>query len=487
MLHAIFQYFWPQQLPRPICRRLWPIQQEHKYKRIRIRSYKGLKSLCKTVHESAHLGSFILCLWITMFNKSPNEAASERDRVASTGPTAAQPDTMVVSTADGDGGHGQVKLVEPVQLFGLLARLSRLRSLTLGRVEPALVDVVMFNSQGLLEFPHLVKFDIMSDGVIEVPKGVDADAWVRNLARLPALEDLGVFQPETSSALPPMQPILPLFASLTGLSLSGSDLGAADLPAIVDFAPHVIDLRLYDCASAPRYAKILRTAPTGLLRLALTAADGEPSEPRLDCLLDDILPRFGRLERLTLSAHSFTPGRLAPYLASLPALHDLTFDRETRPTDDLLRALFVDDKSPHRLRHLTNLEFDHVSSIDEPTLSDLGWVFPAGATSPTDDLDRTWRAPRWPEGCSPAGLEAAVAAARAVGIHVDGLAVMALPWNGAYAQERGMRLLVWGLRTGDYAQARAELGDAVIDQWVTALEKARLEADEKARLGTVEE
>ncbi|GAA5839045.1 hypothetical protein JCM9279_002575 [Rhodotorula babjevae] len=462
LLALIFQsceYFWTRDAPRAICRRLRPIQQECMYKRIRLRSYQSLKSLCETVHESTYIGTLVIELWICprWGGAPPNEMPSEDDSAASTGSAAT---TVPV----GRLGDERRKIVQPVQLFSLLSRLSRLRRLHLYRADPALVDVFMVDSQGTLDFPHMAEVGVDFAGAA-VSSGQGAGAWVRRLARLPALESLRVFHRETSTILPIMQTPLPLFTSLTDLSLEGSSIGATDLPALDIIMPHLVSLRIVDSTTAPRCAKILRTAPTGLRRLGMSTVCGHPGQAVFDCLVDDVLPRFGRLEELTLSPESFTPNRLAPYLASLPALHSLAFSWKTCPTDDLLHSLLIDDKSPHRLRHLRTLILDHA----------------------TADLDRTWRAPRFLVGCTARGLKAAVAAARAAGIEVDGGGITAIGWDEAYARERGVRLLVWGDQKGDFSQARAELGDAVVDQWVTALEKARLEADEKARLGTVEE
>lgn len=360
-------------------------------------------------------------------------------------------------------GSERPEVVKPREFFGLLLGLSHLSTLVLFRSDADLLNVVLFHSEGVLVFPHLWRLAFSTDKIRPPLGGHDTDAWVRNLARLPRLSSLSVEQSAESSPLPPMRPPLPLFMTLTRLDLEGAQLGESDAPTLVDLAPHLVELRLADTLSAPACASILRMAPTGLRTLHLLSPLGRQVDPRPGCILDDVLPRFKHLEDLYLSAHSFTPARLAPCLASLPSLRTLRFGWASQPTDDLLAALFVDPKSPHRLRHLRTLELDHVWDFRGDTIEHRAWKFPAGATSGLDGLDDSWHPARWPAGCSADGTKTAVAAARAAGIEVDGIGVHAASWDEAYERERSIRLIAWAVETGDYEEAREELGDLTVE------------------------
>ncbi|GAA5933787.1 hypothetical protein JCM3775_000284 [Rhodotorula graminis] len=422
----------------PICRRLYPFQQKQLYQNgVTIRSYKGLASLCATVHNSSVVANYIDNLSVNMNRATPSQ------------------------------------VVSPRQFYDLVRRLSRLQAFQIFLIEPALLNVILFNVEGDLVFPRLERLAFSTDKMRPPAGGDDDGDWVRNLARLPQLRSLSVKMTAESSPLPPMQPPLPVFPSLARLALEGANFDVSDAPALVDLAPHVVELHLGDNISAPACASILRTAPTGLRLLYLLSPLWKPVSQRDGCILDNVLPRFTRIEDLHLCAHSFTPSRLAAYLASLPSLRTLRFGWASRPTDDLIHELFVDDNSPHRLRHLHTLELNHTSDYRGPTLEENGSKFPAGATSALDGLDEGWHPAVWPTGCSAEGTKATVMAARAAGIEVDGIGVDAASWDEAYGRERRMRFLVWGLQTGDFAQARVECGAAAIDEWLEAVEKAR--------------
>ncbi|GAA5891603.1 hypothetical protein JCM8208_007336 [Rhodotorula glutinis] len=463
LLAIIFSHVYVAKLS-PICRRVYPFQQKQLYQHgVRIRSYKALASLCAAVQGSSFIGGLIIDLYINLYGSAVG-SARRRSSGAGTGTSnGARP-------AETQSGRGRevndsqgLEIVQPRAFYNLILRLSRLGSLDMICIEPDLLNVVLFNSEGVLVFPHLYRMSFTTSEIRPPAYGNDSGNWVRNLARLPQLSTLCVRHSAERSLLPPMQPPRPIFKTLTRLCLHGAHLGGSDAPALVDLAPHLVELRLEDTMSAPACASILHTAPTGLRVLYLLSPLSRDVDPRPGCNLDEVLPRFKHIEDLYLSVHSFSPACLAPYLASLPALRTLHFGWASQATDDLLHALFVDHKSPYRLRHLRSLELNHVWDLRGRTLEENGWNFPAGATSGLDGLDDGWYPGRWPPGCSAEGTEAAIAAARAIGIKVDGTSVSAASWEEAYESERNTRLLVWGLRTGDYAEARDELGVLTVE------------------------
>ncbi|KPV72012.1 uncharacterized protein RHOBADRAFT_56149 [Rhodotorula graminis WP1] len=400
----------------PICRRLYPFQQKRLYERITIRSYPALASLCATVHNSDFIGTLVISLQLGFVSwAAPNMTAT---------------DGRLCQTVSSD------------EFYDLIRRLSSLRTFTVKDIDTDLLDVFLWNTEAPLDLPRLDRLSFSTERV----GGLDQGDWVRNLARSPRLTSLEIKLHAQNSPLPSMPSMpspLPQLASLRVLELAGADLGGWVGPALAVIAPHVVDLRVREHRAPPAYERILRQAPTGLRRLTLCSPLANVSAARPGVLLDQVLPRFGRLQHLTLSQHSFTPSHLAPYLASLASLRVLGFGWASSPTDDLLLDLL---KGPHRLQHLRGLELNHVEGIRGPSINESAPV-PLDAETAVKQFEFAWSAPVWPVGCTEDGLEAALAAASDAGVEVTGSAVGAVGWDEAYQQERHKRQRVW-LRHG---------------------------------------
>lgn len=378
--------------------------------------------------------------------------------------TVTNPDRTRTSTDD--------RIVKPREFSALLAQLPCLKVLTLELVSIPLVQVLL-DDESTIELVTNLETLNLSVFSISVSESFDDVSWVRQVARMPSLRSFtlerfgqGMFLPRMATR---SQGLVPPAALLTKLCIMGDVFSLWEDPNLGALAPNLVDLELEDHEWCASFAAVLRTAPVGLRRLILRAQAMLPSsdvvEP-VECLLDDVLPRFLDLEHLELCQCCFTPASLLSYLRSLTNLRTLAFGEGALADDALLRSILV---GPHRLHSLRRLTLVHVYIRCGSTYASKGWQLPPVGDDfgNTGRMWGTWVRPLWPAGCTQQGLDAALQAAQTHGVvAIDGSALEATACEEAYDGERRMSLLLVGDETGDYCEARRVLGDDVVDEYL---------------------
>ncbi|BGP42692.1 hypothetical protein JCM10450v2_006799 [Rhodotorula kratochvilovae] len=401
---------------KPICRRLYPIQQKHLYRRVRLDSYEALGSFCFAVRTVPVVRKHVVDLELRM-EGAWNYASNDTHEY-----------TPSIGDEDSDGEGGASQVVTPLQLSVLLARLPSLRVLDLQELDDALMKVVFLGKTTPRNLAPLEVLKITTGELYVVEEHGDEGEWLRQLARLPRLN-----------------------------TWDGPDLRA--------IAPHLLHLTLDELHHVPELAPVLRTAPATLRSLILRCEPDLSYTVQRISLLDDVLPRFFHLEHLALCEHTFTPIRLLSYLRSLSHLRTLSFDLGALATDELLLDIL---DGPLRLRHLRGLTLDHVECARGPTMESKRHELPVGGGDHFH-VWPGWRSAVWGPGCSEAGVSEAVRIARRHGVVVDGSALETIGWEKEYGVEKYFALLAWGDRMCDYDEARAVLGDEVVDESLDAL------------------
>ncbi|GAA5900871.1 hypothetical protein JCM8208_004632 [Rhodotorula glutinis] len=431
---------WPAPLNSPLSRRLYRVQQPALYRHIIIDRYANLQSLCDTVRDTPGVGAHVEELVLNLEDDQPEVDYDEDEDDERERPAVDWQETSWTNLYD-----NHVVAVEPATFFRLLEHLPRLKILRIKHLDGRLLDVIVS------------------------PARASTVDWVAHLAHYASLETLNLAQTRRGPPLPSVSTSVPVLKSLKVLHLSGESVGWSICPPLGEFAPHLVELYLDDETwDELDFLPALRTAPVGLRRLHL--GSGRSALVRPDTfVVDDLLPRFFGLEDLTLGAGTFTSPGLLRALLDLPSLHILAFGHGAPVPDILLEHLVAGPLRPPSLRRII---LGHVScGRDRPVGRTTLHPFPSqdGRRPPKFRMALRWRAPRWPSGATEAGLAAMVETARASGIQVDGRAVECVGWEADFACEKRSALLLWGERTGDYVEARRELGHELVEEHLEGL------------------
>ncbi|KPV72026.1 uncharacterized protein RHOBADRAFT_56162 [Rhodotorula graminis WP1] len=416
---------------QPLCRRLYPLQRRHYYRSIRISNYPMFAGFCATTAAVPALRDLVVQLGLELYEAS-NDASSPRLWGVGSGPHSWDDSHL----ADED------KVVTPADLSALLARLSRLEVLKLDYLSVSLLGVILYDEATLPSLRRLETLGIMTPST-EGPPGARPDAWVRQLARLPALETLAIAREVDGDLFPPFDAPMPSFTSVTTLVL-GRHSHEWTGPALRDIMPNLVALDLSSASRKPDYQAILEGAPDGLRRLSMRGSlrPDSPSSAVSPPNLQTAGLRFKHLEHLALGGHLFTPDILHATPSKIPSLRSLTFAPGTPATDTLLSSLL---SGRARLANLRVVTLDHLYAHRGPTIASRGGVLPSNLVLLRNPpMYDGWLAPNEVQGCSAAGVVAAVAAGRTHGVCVRGTALGVVGWEEQYAAERAAAIELWG-------------------------------------------
>lgn len=267
---------------------------------------------------------------------------------------------------------------------------------------------------GNLRALHL--FARADDRVLQNPR---ISVWGDYLASWPALEELLLFAAPGMQIVPTPKSRLMPFRTLKRLHLR---ITAFDTLDVLDFDrvfPALEDLVIEETKEPNRFRPILlKISPTSLRQLDL-----RPAEKKSDRLLggisviDDLLPRFTRLETMYLRPSLYNPASLVYVLPQLVHLRHVEFSFGAKVTSEILDVVI-------ELPALKSLVFDHTQAA---------WGCRVGAKgSPVDSSHSSyhmwpgWIPARWDHPTS--DLTRTVTRARERGVHCTGTAVEALGW-----------------------------------------------------------
>ncbi|POY76694.1 hypothetical protein BMF94_0286 [Rhodotorula taiwanensis] len=179
----------------------------------------------------------------------------------------------------------------------------------------------------------------------------------------------------------------PPLVNVRSLSLGPAIPDPERMAELASVFPNLQELTIYlvEADADEGYEHLLKTAPAGISTLRFA---GEPGKP-----IDHLLHRFSDLLELRLVTKSFSPKSLLSYLR-----------------DSNLVALEFDSGAPVNDRFLLSL-------VDRPV--------------PDFQAFKDEARPKWPTGCSEAGLSRVVEGARSV----RGTAVDALDWDRQFEEE----------------------------------------------------
>ena len=215
---------------------------------------------------------------------------------------------------------------------------------------------------GNLRALHL--FARADDRVLQNPR---ISVWGDYLASWPALEELLLFAAPGMQIIPTPKSRLMPFRTLKRLHLR---LTAFDTHDVLDFDrvfPALEDLVLEETQEPNRFRPILlKISPSSLRKLDL-----RPSETKSDPLLsgssviDDLLPRFTRIETMYFRPKLYNPASLVYVLPQLVHLRHAEFHFGARVTSDILNVVI-------ELPALKSLVFDHVKFERGRRVKDYG-------------------------------------------------------------------------------------------------------------------
>ncbi|BGP42670.1 hypothetical protein JCM10449v2_006682 [Rhodotorula kratochvilovae] len=438
---------------RPICRRLYPIQQKYLYRRVRLDSYEALGSFCFVVRTVPVVRKHVVELELDMYVASNGVSKDGLEHTPSIDDDSAD-----------EGDNGQI--VTPLQLSILLARLPSLRVLELQDLDNALIKVVLLGKTTPRNLALLEVLKVSADVLyVEDEQGSEVQ-WLRQLAQLPQLKEFHLQQYEMGAFLPVVGLPAPPLQALTTLVIAARAWDMWVEPPLREVAPNLLHLSLQEFEDGPEFTEILHSAPISLRSLTLSShvalTFGGPQRPAID----NVLPLFTHLEHLALCEDTFTPNGILPSLRSLPALHSLAFSLGSHVTDELLLGIL---DGPLRLAHLRRLTLDYVNCSRGPTMAGKGYCLPPEDEAAEYHMWRGWHSPVWGPDCSEEGLTAAVLAAEANGVVVDGTALDVIGWSEEAGNEMVEALLAWGNETGDYSEATEIFGDDVVQHYFAFL------------------
>ncbi|GAA5894303.1 hypothetical protein JCM8208_002400 [Rhodotorula glutinis] len=439
---------------KPVCRRLWAIQQRVLYRRIEVLSFDQLVDLERALVRDRRLDE-------------PRLGRLVRALVVGGDPLEAWHGPGGTDDGAGPGVPGlAARLLS--QLFGELGQLQSLEVNLLGDptapsspAERALLAVLVEDPTTPVKLSGLKSLVILTNGksVVEGPGSEvdDVAAWMDQFGRFPDLVHLDIY---LGSKQPPSvahgesQPPLALIKLSRLLVETDFARWVTPLSAI---APNLLDLEI----SATSYSlrPVILGAPPSLLRL-LISSRGDPVES-----VDDLLPSLSLLKNLSLHITCYEMGRLSSSLSQLRHLEHLEFGGLAEVSTALLLAL-VDGRT--RLKHLRSLEICTVFALRGPSLLRKKLVLPDESERDGAGLWHGWLAPRWPAGLSEAGLAQVVDVARTRGVRVRGGSLGSLGWRAKFERERDVVAVCRGVSTGDWSYARRYLedGDERVDAFL---------------------
>lgn len=466
---------YPVPLHSPLSRRLYRAQRPYLYRLVYICLYANLSSLCDTIRNVPGVGAHVEELVLDKPDDKPHDKNAEDEDEDDWRATA---DFYGEATSWVNIDDKHVGAVDPAHFYALLERLPRLKILRIPHIDSRLTDLVLTDERVPACIAKLEHLEVRADK-IGSPAREPTVNWVALLARYPSLTTLDLDQTRPGSLLSLVTSPAPVLEALKVLRLSGNDLDFWSAPPLGKLAPNLDELYLADEASTEvDFRPALVRAPKGLRRLYLGSS--EPPLVRPDTFVDAFLPRFTRLEHLTLGAGTFSSPGLLLALQRLPALHTLAFGRGAPVPDILLEHLVA---GPLRIPSLHHLRLFHISCTRAPPIDRTSpQPFPPQdeRRTPKFRMSNWWRAPRWPSGGTEAGLAAAIETARSSGISVEGDAVECVGWEADFQRGKRAALLLWGERTGDYVEARQELGHQVVEEHIKGVKAAAAAAKEAA-------
>ncbi|POY76264.1 hypothetical protein BMF94_0459 [Rhodotorula taiwanensis] len=271
----------------------------------------------------------------------------------------------------------------------------------------------------------LLRFsDLLGLAVVVEPGGEDSGVVAFETARLLPLESVRKF---TISAL--------MFPT-NGLPLS------ALLPSLEDLT--VIMARCDD--EADPCTRLIRTAPSSLAKLTIVTYS--IASPWTAGFVEALTDR-PTLRHLSLTCVAIDTYRASQYFSS-SSLRALTFTSAC-PSDDVDLLRLVSGRT--RMKSLEVLRFDYFRPSGRQgirySLADmLASTGPVDLASALESL-RSHEGPRWPQGCTAAGLQRVVEEAQLHGIRVCGMAVESLDWVALFDDEVERYLVLRAVEKGD--------------------------------------
>ncbi|KPV72075.1 uncharacterized protein RHOBADRAFT_47258 [Rhodotorula graminis WP1] len=465
---------WPAPLHSPLSRRLYRVQQPSLYRIVLIERYRDLRSLRDTVRDVPGVGNNVAELVLC----TEHEEWLDEDRARQ----QAQHERGAAEQGDGENTNDDgevVQLVAPVDpaqsdpahLHGLLEHLPCLEILRCTHLDGRLLALLLADDRVPRLLERLWHLEIVAKKVVPEVRASTV-GWAAQLARFDALASLEITQLEPGNVFPPVASPVPVLAALKILKLSCEGFGAWTGPPLGELAPNLDELWLSECqyTAAVDFSPVLRASPVGLRRIHIDVPFSKVV--RSVNYVDAILPRFRHLVDLTLCPGTFSLRGLFGALRHMPYLEILSFAPHA-PVCDVLLALLV--TGPSRPPSLNCLILDHVYCAKGPSVDRTSpQPFPPqdGSDTPKFRMKQGWVAPRWPRGGSEAHLAAVVERARTSGIEVIGIALKCIGWQVNFEREKRSALLLWGERTGDYVEARRELGHEVVDKHIEGVKAA---------------
>ncbi|GAA5909405.1 hypothetical protein JCM8208_005732 [Rhodotorula glutinis] len=337
---------------KPLCRRLWVIQQRVRCWCIDLSSYGQLVDLTRTLVDAADSQSepsialLVVHLAVRVSERSYDD--SDYDHGWDTD----------------DEGEAIVPAIAANLLSHLFDKLGKLKSLTVDLnsgpetatpLTRALLGVIVEDSSTPGKLRGLESLQLSSRGkaLDENDTGADDFAeWMYAFSRFNSLQELYLsFLARHPSALllDPSRP-MPVLGQLSTLSIC-ADTRRWDLP-LETLAPNLKELSLstFGGLSGP----ILKKAPPGLVILEFSFVESEA--------IDDLLPAFHLLQSVTFMSACYDPVRLHSTLSQLEHLEHLGFGPASGADDDFLRGLV------RKLPRLRRLDVDHVDTDRGPAL-----------------------------------------------------------------------------------------------------------------------
>ena len=448
---------------RPICRGLREFQQRHLSSNLHITSIRDLDLAARILGEvqqqsPRRLGPFIKRLWLG--------GPSWRDwaRLARTR------DEHAWAQEHGHSYHVVPLGAAAGLLKSLLDALCGLESLYvyLGGTsdvgdpdELAMLRLIFEDPSTLDHISSINEVRLETYGpVLDAAFPANAGAWLYQLGRLLRLETLELsFCPGGMPTI--LQGSAPVVLEQVRKFKISALFDAWRIP-LRHLVPDLASLEVVSTASGAFLGlrRIIGGAPPSLAHLAITLDDTSQDEDAQDELIDDLFLTFPLLRSLHLDISCYDPTRLPSSLARLADLQVLHFGHAAVVPDHTLVSLVT---GLCRIKSLRKLTLDYVKVYFGSNLRSEGGKLPRNADRDEFGLLHNWAAPEWPEGCSEAGVAAAVRLGRSHGVVVAGSAVHALDWLGEYVAERDTVARRRGFEMDDWQDARRFFGARVVE------------------------
>ncbi|GAA6013431.1 hypothetical protein JCM11491_006076 [Sporobolomyces phaffii] len=275
--------------------------------------------------------------------------------------------------------------------------------------------------------------------------------WLRAFPSLVRLEYVQFNEPFNEVPDPRDNLVLP---NLGYLSFTGTYADHWSIAAYCLLGPSLRHLRLCVEDNCADYRPILPLLPTTLVNLELESDQRYEPEP-----CDDLLPRFTRLERLSLGQGEFSPN-LPLYLASLSHLKELRLGEGKFSIDQFLPLV----SGPTRLPSFRKVTFDYPAEFkigSRLELDDDGSI--RGVRSPGEGshIGQDWFLPEFDfddgvtDGFTPRRIRDLVQVGRREGIKIDGNIFRALESADAYLLEVANVTVYGTFRDGDLTHIAA--------------------------------